>query len=75
MKLNISGSRSFKGESFLVTFENLVAMQADMFIVRPSSNGAVNPIYNHVHRVFPIIQVLNAGDGCHSHPTQALRDM
>ena len=50
-------------------------MQADMFIVRHSCSGAVHLIANHVNRVSPNIQVLNAGDGCHSHPTQALLDM
>ena len=75
MKLNISGSSSSKGESLLDTVDNLVAMQADMFIVRHSCSGAVHLIANHVNRVSPNIQVLNAGDGCHSHPTQALLDM
>ena len=71
MKLNISGSSSSKGV-LLDTVDNLVAMQADMFIVRHSCSGAVHLIANHVNRVSPNIQVLNAGDGCHSHPTQAL---
>ena len=75
MKLNITGSSSSKGESLLDTIDNLIAMQADMFVVRHSCSGAVNLIAEHVNRVSPNIQVLNAGDGCHSHPTQALLDM
>ena len=63
MKLNISGSSSSKGESLLDTVDNLVAMQADMFIVRHACSGAVHLIANHVNQVSPNIQVLNAGDG------------
>jgi aspartate carbamoyltransferase catalytic subunit len=51
---------------------NLSAMHADMFIVRHSQSGAPNLIARHVA---PNIHVINAGDGRHAHPTQALLDM
>jgi aspartate carbamoyltransferase catalytic subunit len=47
-------------------------MHADMFIVRHSSSGAAHLIAQHVA---PEIHVINAGDGRHAHPTQALLDM
>ena len=47
-------------------------MQCDMFVVRHSASGAAHFIANHVE---PHISVINAGDGQHSHPTQAMLDM
>ena len=47
-------------------------MHADMFIVRHSQSGAAHLIARHVR---PEIHVINAGDGRHAHPTQALLDM
>jgi len=47
-------------------------MHADMFIVRHSQSGAAHLIARHVK---PGIHVINAGDGRHAHPTQALLDM
>jgi aspartate carbamoyltransferase catalytic subunit len=52
--------------------DNLSAMHADMFIVRHSQSGAAHLIARHVG---PDIHVVNAGDGRHAHPTQALLDM
>jgi aspartate carbamoyltransferase catalytic subunit len=51
---------------------NLEAMHCDMFIVRHSESGAAHFIAS---RVAPHISVINAGDGRHAHPTQALLDM
>jgi aspartate carbamoyltransferase catalytic subunit len=51
---------------------NLEAMGCDMFVVRHSESGAANLI---AHHVAPHISVINAGDGCHAHPTQAMLDM
>ncbi|MGH8757428.1 MAG: aspartate carbamoyltransferase catalytic subunit, partial [Burkholderiales bacterium] len=51
---------------------NLEAMHADMFIVRHAQSGAAHLIANHVA---PNVHVINAGDGRHEHPTQALLDM
>jgi len=72
LNLNISTSATSKGESLLDTLHNLEAMQCDMFIVRHEDSGTAHFIANHVA---PHISVLNAGDGRHAHPTQAMLDM
>ena len=72
VNLNIGSSSTSKGETLLDTVDNLCAMHADMFIVRHSSGGAAHLIAKHVA---PNIHVINAGDGRHAHPTQALLDM
>jgi aspartate carbamoyltransferase catalytic subunit len=72
VNLNISTSSQTKGESLLDTIDNLSAMHADMFIVRHAQSGAPYLIARHVR---PGIHVVNAGDGRHAHPTQALLDM
>lgn len=72
INLNIQASSTSKGESLLDTIDNLSAMHADMFIVRHASSGAPYLIAQHVA---PHIHVINAGDGRHAHPTQALLDM
>jgi len=70
--LNIAVSAQTKGETLLDTVNNLVAMDADMFVVRHSQSGAAHLIAKYVR---PGIHVINAGDGRHAHPTQALLDM
>jgi aspartate carbamoyltransferase catalytic subunit len=72
VNLNISTSSQTKGESLLDTIDNLSAMHADMFIVRHAQSGAPHLIARHLR---PGIHVVNAGDGRHAHPTQALLDM
>lgn len=72
MNLNISASATKKGESLLDTLWNLEAMQADMFVVRHAESGAAHFFAEHVA---PHVHVLNAGDGQHAHPTQAMLDM
>ncbi|MEO8627022.1 MAG: aspartate carbamoyltransferase catalytic subunit [Betaproteobacteria bacterium] len=72
VNLNIATSSQSKGETLLDTVANLAAMHADMFIVRHSQSGAAHLIASHVG---PNIHVVNAGDGRHAHPTQALLDM
>ncbi len=72
VNLNIATSSQTKGETLLDTVANLSAMHADMFIVRHSQSGAAHLIARHVG---PDIHVVNAGDGRHAHPTQALLDM
>ena len=47
-------------------------MHCDMFVVRHNQSGAAEFIAQHVA---PHISVINAGDGCHAHPTQAMLDM
>lgn len=72
MNLNINTSATSKGESLLDTLHNLQAMHTDMFVVRHSQSGAAEFIAQHVA---PHVSVINAGDGCHAHPTQAMLDM
>ena len=72
LNINISTSATSKGESLLDTLRNLEAMQCDMFVVRHQDSGSAHFIANHVA---PHISVLNAGDGRHAHPTQAMLDM
>ncbi len=70
--LNIAASSTSKGESLLDTIDNLTAMQADIFVVRHSQGGAPYLIARHLA---PHVHVVNAGDGRHAHPTQALLDL
>jgi len=72
INLDISTSSTAKGESLLDTIDNLVAMQADIFVVRHSVSRAPIEIANHVPAH---VHVVNAGDGSHQHPTQGLLDM
>ena len=72
VNLNIGSSSTSKGETLLDTVDNLSAMHADMFVVRHAQSGAAHLIAQHVA---PQIHVINAGDGRHAHPTQALLDM
>ncbi len=72
INLNIAVSAQSKGETLLDTVNNLSAMHADMFVVRHLQSGAAHMIASHVR---PEIHVINAGDGRHAHPTQALLDM
>jgi len=76
VNLNINTSSAAKGESLLDTIDNLVAMHADMFVVRHASSGAPFLIAEHVNRTRGEgVHVINAGDGRHAHPTQGLLDM
>lgn len=72
VNLNIGASSTSKGETLLDTIHNLEAMHADMFVVRHAESGAPFLIAKHVA---PDVHVINAGDGRHAHPTQALLDM
>jgi aspartate carbamoyltransferase catalytic subunit len=72
LNLNISASSTSKGETLLDTLRNLEAMHCDMFIVRHADSGAAHFIAQHAA---PHISVINAGDGRHAHPTQAMLDM
>ena len=75
VNLNVSASSTAKGESLLDTIDNLAAMRAYMFVVRHAQAGAPYLIARHVNKVAPHIHIMNAGDGRHAHPTQALLDM
>ena len=72
ISLNVGTSSQSKGETILDTVDNLIAMHADMFVVRHSQSGAAHFIAKHVA---DHIHVINAGDGRHSHPTQGLLDL
>ena len=72
LNINISTSATTKGETLLDTLYNLEAMQCDMFVIRHQDSGAAHFVARHVA---PHISVLNAGDGRHAHPTQAMLDM
>ncbi len=72
LNLNISTSATSKGETLLDTLRNLEAMHVDMFVVRHAESGAAHFIATHAA---PHISVINAGDGRHAHPTQAMLDM
>jgi aspartate carbamoyltransferase catalytic subunit len=69
MTFSVSNSSVKKGESLLDTVQTIEAMGIDAIIVRHSAAGAP-------HRVaqWTSANVVNAGDGCHEHPTQALLD-
>ena len=76
INLDVSRSSTAKGETLLDTVDNLVAMHADMFVVRHAASGAPYLIAEHLHRVGrDDVHVVNAGDGRHAHPTQGLLDM
>ncbi|MEZ5534957.1 MAG: aspartate carbamoyltransferase catalytic subunit [Thiolinea sp.] len=70
--LDIRTSSTAKGETLLDTVRNLEAMNADMFVVRHEHAGTAQFIARYCA---PHISVLNAGDGRHAHPTQAMLDM
>ena len=72
INLDISTSSTSKGESLMDTIDNLVAMQADIFVVRHNISRAPIEIANHVP---DYVHVINAGDGSHQHPTQGLLDV
>jgi aspartate carbamoyltransferase catalytic subunit len=72
LNLNVSDTSTAKGESLLDTLRNLEAMYTDMFVVRHADSGAAQFIARHVA---PHVSVINAGDGRHAHPTQAMLDM
>lgn len=72
INFNLATSATSKGESLLDTLKTLEAMQADMFVVRHQQSGAAHFIARHVA---PHVSVINAGDGRHAHPTQAMLDM
>ncbi|MBB71113.1 MAG: aspartate carbamoyltransferase catalytic subunit [Legionellales bacterium] len=72
LNLDIATSATKKGETLLDTVRNIQAMQVDMFVIRHKASGAPDFVARHIH---DNIAVLNAGDGAHSHPTQAMLDM
>ena len=76
INLNIGVSSASKGETLLDTVDNLVAMDADIFVVRHAQSGAPHLIAAHLNaHGRSHVHVVNAGDGRHSHPTQGLLDL
>jgi len=69
--INFSASSSSvkKGETLLDTVNNILAMKVDMIVMRHSSPGAPHYLAKHIKA-----NIINAGDGTHEHPTQALLD-
>ena len=72
LSLNISDSAAKKGETLVDTLHTLEAMHCDMFIIRHADSGAAHFIAS---QVAPHTRVINGGDGCHAHPTQAVLDV
>ncbi|MBF0265889.1 MAG: aspartate carbamoyltransferase catalytic subunit [Gammaproteobacteria bacterium] len=72
LNINISTSATSKGESLMDMLHNFESMHCDMFVVRHNQSGAAHFIAEHVS---PHVSVINAGDGCHEHPSQAMLDM
>lgn len=72
INIDISNSSTLKGESIVDMIKTLEAMSCDMFIVRHSISGTPHYIAKEVGAK---ISVINAGDGIHAHPTQAMLDI
>ena len=70
MTVTASTSSAAKGETLLDTARTFEALAVDMFVLRHSASGAPHVLAQHVSA-----SVLNAGDGWHEHPTQALLDL
>jgi aspartate carbamoyltransferase catalytic subunit len=69
LNMNVSTSSMSKGETLIDTAQTLNAMQPDIIVVRHHAAGAVELLSQKVS-----CSVVNAGDGAHQHPTQALLD-
>ncbi|MFH1674009.1 MAG: aspartate carbamoyltransferase catalytic subunit [Pseudomonadota bacterium] len=70
VSLSASTSSIVKGETLIDTSKNLEAMSPDVIVIRHQASGAPHMIAKRVRA-----SVINAGDGMHAHPTQALLDM
>jgi aspartate carbamoyltransferase catalytic subunit len=70
VNVSASGSSVVKGETLVDTARNLEAMQIDMVVIRHGASGAAGFLAERIPS-----NVVNAGDGSHEHPTQALLDM
>ncbi|MCU0325434.1 MAG: aspartate carbamoyltransferase catalytic subunit [Spirosomaceae bacterium] len=69
INFSASGSSVKKGETLLDTVNNILAMKVDMIVMRHSSPGAPHFLSKKIEA-----NIVNAGDGTHEHPTQALLD-
>ena len=68
--MSSAGSSAVKGETMVDTARNLAAMNPDCIIIRHSHSGAPGLLARHIKA-----SVINAGDGAHEHPSQALLDL
>ena len=69
INMSVEGSAIKKGETLIDTAMTLNAMQPDAMVIRHSDSGAADLLSQKVNG-----SGINAGDGCHAHPTQALLD-
>ncbi|WP_044174018.1 aspartate carbamoyltransferase catalytic subunit [Flectobacillus major] len=69
LSFSAAGSSVKKGETLLDTVNNILAMKVDMIVMRHASPGAPHFLSKHINA-----NIVNAGDGTHEHPTQALLD-
>ncbi len=69
INFSASGSSVKKGETLIDTVNNILAMKVDMVVIRHEAPGAALFLSKHVKA-----RIINAGDGTHEHPTQALLD-
>ncbi len=69
VNFSVSGSSVKKGETLIDTVNNILAMKVDMVVMRHPNAGASLFLSRHVSA-----KIINAGDGAHEHPTQALLD-
>ncbi len=70
VNMDMKASSITKGETLIDTGKNLEALKIDIFVIRHSSAGAPNILAKNVSA-----SIINAGDGFHEHPTQALLDL
>jgi aspartate carbamoyltransferase catalytic subunit len=70
LNLTVSASSAVKGETLADTAHNLEAMQPDLLVIRHYASGAPHYLASRLR-----CGVINAGDGLHEHPTQALLDL
>jgi aspartate carbamoyltransferase catalytic subunit len=71
INVSINTSSVQKGETLLDTIRTLESMRPDVLVIRHSESGAAQFAAKHLTRT----SVVNAGDGAHEHPTQALLDL
>src|SRR5882724_7983560 len=67
INFSASGSSVSKGETLIDTVNNILAMKVDMVVMRHPNPGAAVFLAKHIRS-----KIINAGDGAHEHPTQAL---
>ncbi len=72
ININIETSATKKGESLMDTLKTLASLKTDIFVVRHNQCGASDFVANLIGNQ---VSVINAGDGRHEHPTQALLDL